>query len=116
MYEDYEDRWHLSLHQASQYYVTGKALAQCFDGIELEKPARGNGEFLEHTKGDKVEQLAAYLHEQSSSQHDCAEQFCRLMREILDAGDYDLREVLGIQDTSDADLSGDLFCWFRSEN
>jgi dsRNA-specific ribonuclease len=62
MYEYYDDRFHMSLHQASLYYVTGNALAQCFDGIELEKPASGNKEFSEHTKGDKVEQLAAYLH------------------------------------------------------
>ena len=84
-----DEEKHISLHAASQYYVTGKAMACIFDDLELEKPAVGNPAFNVHTKADKFEALTAYLHENSSDDPQCAEMFCRLMRYVLDVGDHD---------------------------
>ena len=65
------------------------SLESLFDEFELEKPATGNPAFSTHTKGDKFEQLLAYLYNNSSLDPFCAEMFCRLMRHVLDAGHYD---------------------------
>jgi hypothetical protein len=74
----------MSDHIYSQFCVTKVTQAAFFDKMEMEKPAPNNAPFSDHTKGNKVEALLAYLHAKGSSSKVARRQYFAIIQWFLE--------------------------------